>query len=594
MKVREIKNISYKKWQQVLFYVVSILMAALLVYLWDTPNIEVKQSREMVGYRKIENVSSKKIEDKNAPAGIVREFRFRLEEVMEYDTTLVFQFSHQNVEVYLDQEKVYSLQRGKGLYILKTPGENCVMIPLYREDVGKEVRVLLTPVYKNYQDQKITFFEGSKLAIYKEKMRQSFPELFLSLIDILVGMILLYCGVYLSMKKVNTERMYALAMVAISLGLWNFTQTEFSPFLFAEKTVFLYYVSLVMLMVAVVPLIKSMKLSKRDTVLEYWCIFCGVINMIQLLLQLLGIYDLREMLKVTHVMIVISSAVLIISGMSEWKDCIEQRRKGKKKTSLVWILGVGALIDMFIYYVKDSANGLLFVLISILFYVLLEGIRIFSSYLEQRQMLEEKEVQLTLSRITTMVSQIRSHFVFNILNAISGMCKYDPEKADETVVRFARYLRNNIDIMEDDKPINFSTELAHLEDYVLLEQIRFGDKITFYADVKEDQFLIPPLILQPVVENAIKHGITKKQAGGTVILRTWEEGEQIKISVEDDGVGFEMEALEKEKSVGLKNIRYRLHHLMRGTLEIKSEVGAGTTVTITIPKKEEESCMSYM
>lgn len=81
-----------------------------------------------------------------------------------------------------------------------------------------------------------------------------------------------------------------------------------------------------------------------------------------------------------------------------------------------------------------------------------------------------------------MMSQIRSHFVFNILNAISGMCKCDPQKADDTIVCFARYLRNNIDIMEDDKNIPFTTELRQLEDYIMLEQVRFSDKLEFYTD----------------------------------------------------------------------------------------------------------------
>lgn len=187
-----------------------------------------------------------------------------------------------------------------------------------------------------------------------------------------------------------------------------------------------------------------------------------------------------------------------------------------------------------------------------------------------------------------MMSQIRSHFVFNILNAISGMCKYDPEKADDTVVRFARYLRNNIDIMQEDKNIPFATDLRQLEDYVALEQVRFGDKIEFYTDAETMDFMIPPLILQPVVENAIKHGISKKTGNGTIILRTRRQGETVVITVEDDGIGFDMAELDKEKSIGLKNIRFRLEHLINGTFDISSEVNKGTVVTITIPKQEEE------
>ena len=240
-------------------------------------------------------------------------------------------------------------------------------------------------------------------------------------------------------------------------------------------------------------------------------------------------------------------------------------------------------MDTAAFFIRRTSSGILFTLLAFLAYVAVTGIVFILDY-------NRKERQLTEVRVTTTMSQIRSHFIFNVLNAISGMCKYDPEKADDTVVRFARYLRNNIDIMEHDKNIPFAADLRQLEDYVMLEQVRFGDKLEFYTDVETDQFMIPPLILQPVVENAIKHGISKKQSDGTIILRTRDAGENIVITVEDDGVGFDTQELSKEKSVGLKNIRFRLHHLVNGTLDIASEEGKGTIVTITIPKKEDESC----
>lgn len=242
------------------------------------------------------------------------------------------------------------------------------------------------------------------------------------------------------------------------------------------------------------------------------------------------------------------------------------------------------MMDLILYYLSDSSVGMLCTLAAILCFSMMEAIRLLVSFSEQKNALREMETELILSRTTTMMSQIRSHFVFNILNAISGMCKYDPEMADDTIVRFARYLRNNIDIMENDRNIPFRTDLAQLEDYVALEQVRFGDKIEFYADIETEDFMIPPLILQPVVENAIKHGVSKKMTNGTIILRTRKVGENIILTVEDDGVGFRPEELDKEQSVGIRNIRFRLQHLVNGTLTVESEVGKGTVVTISIPQ----------
>lgn len=584
------KKTLYKEIQIILFSAIAVLSIVLLLYLWITPNVSVSQTRELTGYEKVEDAVYEKIEDPASPIGTVREFRFQLTDEIQQDTTLMFKFSHQYADVYLGEENVYSLRMSEELSMIRTPGTNWAMIPLYREDAGKEVRVVLMPVYEQYQDQKTEFLIGSKLALYRDQLKKSALEIALSLINVLVGLLLLGVAVYFSRKKLENGGFYALAILAVVLGLWNFTQTDFAPFILREKGTFVYYVSLVLLMICVLPLIKSVRRPKKNPfsdLLENWCILCGVLGIIQLVLQLCGVYDMREMLKITHGMIIVSSLVLIANGvMFGLRPLKEGEQSGRLKG--VWMLGVGALLDMIFYYARNTSSGLLFVLLSIFIYVLIEGIRMFFDYTSQKQKLEEKETQLTLSRITTMMSQIRSHFVFNILNAISGMCKYDPEKADETIVRFARYLRRNIDIMEDDRPNLFQTELEHLEDYVVLEQVRFGDKIEFYSDVKVDQFRIPPLILQPIVENAIKHGLTKKPNGGIVILRTWEEDGNIKISVEDDGVGFEPSELEKKSSIGLKNIRYRLYHLMHGTMEIESHTGVGTTVTLTIPKGEAE------
>lgn len=578
---------SFSKLQTAMIILVGVLMVALLLYIAFTPNLEVHEARDTEGYATVENYTYTELEDPTAPTGMVRQFRFVLDKHIAYDTTLVFFSSHQNVKVYLNGEEVYSMETSPQLSIIRTPGSHFSMVPLYREDTGKEVVVELRPVYRNYQNQQIEFCIGSKLAIYTQQLVSSLPEMVLSIMDVLAGLSLLGVAAYFAFHNKGGGEFYPLGSLAVSLGLWNFTQTRFAPLILPDKTVFVYYVSLVMLMGSVVPLIKSIKTPEgklSGRMLREWGLVCSVLCLVQLFLQLFGVYDLRQMLKVTHGMIIVSALVLIAGSYLE-RRVLKNKEERWKATGGLWMLGVGVLLDMVTYYL-DGSSGLLFVLVAILCFVLKEGIGLFISYVKQEQMLKEMETQLTLSRTTTMMSQIRSHFVFNILNAISGMCKYDPERADETVVRFARYLRNNIDIMEDDQPQLFSTELAHLEDYVVLEQVRFGDRIEFLTDVKTEAFSIPPLILQPVVENAIKHGISKKPDGGTVMLRTWEEGDKVKIAVEDNGVGFDLSELEKSTSVGIKNIRYRLWQLKRGTLDIESKVGEGTTVTITMPLEE--------
>lgn len=187
-----------------------------------------------------------------------------------------------------------------------------------------------------------------------------------------------------------------------------------------------------------------------------------------------------------------------------------------------------------------------------------------------------------------MMSQIRTHFIFNVLTTISTYCKSDPKKADDALIRFSRYLRRNIRIIEEEGLIDFQTELEQLEDYIALEQLRFEDMITFAKDIEVTSFRIPPLTIQPIVENAIKHGLLEHDRSGTVTLQTMKEAEYIVITVTDDGVGFVLEECEKEDSVGIRNVRYRLENMVHGSLAIESALGKGTTVTIKIPIEEAE------
>jgi sensor histidine kinase YesM len=144
--------------------------------------------------------------------------------------------------------------------------------------------------------------------------------------------------------------------------------------------------------------------------------------------------------------------------------------------------------------------------------------------------------------------------------------------------------------MQEAAPVTFRSALRHLEDYVVLEQIRFGDQIRFQTDIQVDQFMMPPMLIQPLVENAIRHGLNPKPEGGTITLRTRREEDWIRVEIEDDGVGFDDRIPAGKESVGLRNVRFRLKHMMNGTLQIRSTPGTGTVATILIPREEEESC----
>jgi hypothetical protein len=196
--------------------------------------------------------------------------------------------------------------------------------------------------------------------------------------------------------------------------------------------------------------------------------------------------------------------------------------------------------------------------------------------------------QLADSRIATMMSQIRPHFVYNTLGSIEQLCKLDPPKAGELVHNFAKYLRGNFGEIDNPKPILMSQEMEHVRYYISIENVRFPD-MTFTFEMNSDDFHIPALTIQPIVENAIKHGLMKLRNGGTIRVATYETDTAYYISVEDDGVGFDTNALlDDRKHVGIRNIRERLKVMVNGTLEIESKIGVGTKVVVKIPKEVEK------
>ena len=196
--------------------------------------------------------------------------------------------------------------------------------------------------------------------------------------------------------------------------------------------------------------------------------------------------------------------------------------------------------------------------------------------------------ELAESRISTMMSQIRPHFIYNTLGSIEQLCDLDPKKAGELVHDFAKYLRGNFGELDNPKPILMSQEMDHVHHYVSIENVRFPD-MSFTFEMNSDDFHIPALTIQPIVENAIKHGLMKLKKGGTIHVVSYETETDYCVSVQDNGVGFDTSLLIDEREhVGLRNIRERLKAMVNGTMEIESTVGVGTKVLVKIPKGDRK------
>lgn len=190
-------------------------------------------------------------------------------------------------------------------------------------------------------------------------------------------------------------------------------------------------------------------------------------------------------------------------------------------------------------------------------------------------------------------AQIHPHFLFNKLNSITALSEIDSDKMRKLVEAFTFYLRISFDFLTAGKLVSLSRELQLVENYLYIEQQRFEERLQIEWDVNwdRDDVLIPPLTIQPLVENAVRHGILSMAKGGTLSIRIKSEAGAIRVTISDTGIGMNREQVAKllspvgkeERGIGLFNTHSRLTQLYGQGLHIQSEPGAGTAVSFTIP-----------
>ena len=209
---------------------------------------------------------------------------------------------------------------------------------------------------------------------------------------------------------------------------------------------------------------------------------------------------------------------------------------------------------------------------------------------DQEIMIEKSRAALMQSQLRLMQAQIQPHFIFNSLMAIQAQCLTDPDAVYNSIGDFAGYLRANLDAMTDTRLISFEQELDNIESYLNLEKINYGDRLRVEYDLEETDFMLPALTVQPLVENAVRHGIGPHEKGGLITISTHEEKDRIVIIVRDDGSGVSSmtQQQHKRRGIGLENVRNRLAMTNIGSVEIL-QTDEGTSAVISIKKSSERS-----
>ncbi len=269
----------------------------------------------------------------------------------------------------------------------------------------------------------------------------------------------------------------------------------------------------------------------------------------------------------------VATMILNITGL------VRRYKKLSKRYYIALLVYMLPMTIAIIIYMFASADMLVVFGISLCALTMF-GI-IFSENVEQ-YMRQQRE--LANQRASVMVLQMRPHFIYNTMMGIYYLCDQDPGKAKQVTLDFTTYLRKNFTAIVSEDTIPFHNELEHTRAYLAVEQAQFEDVLFVSFDTPHTMFRVPPLTLQPIVENAVKHGMSSSSdpIHISVVTRQTESGSEI--IVEDDGPGFDP-VDDNEPHIALNNIRQRLSLMCGGTLTIDPREGGGTSVKVTIPSQ---------
>ncbi len=412
---------------------------------------------------------------------------------------------------------------------------------------------------------------------------------------ILCGIVLFCAALFIVLKYSVNKELYslwlpALAFVmAIRIVITNEGFMVLQPLLFnlsfEDVSVFVFASTYIIKLISLIYITKCFNIKVKDSVFAVFCLL--------FLAAAIGMNYLPNSIFDTYYYLTLNLFSSIIDIFIINRLCMEICKK--REYALLYLLSylfitVGVAVDTF------YSNGILLPALSVFMPACFAAFVLITVLIHARRIkklhdfaLASKQLEIELESANTaiMLSQIQPHFLYNALNTIKSLIKRDPAKAETAIIDFSRYLRNNMDSLSKSDPVPISEELDHIKKYCGIEQLRFGDKLEIFYDIECTDFYVPVLSVQPLVENAIKHGVTKKAQGGSVTVSSFEDEKNYYVSVEDDGVGFDVNCLKADNSkshVGLENITKRFNTIMGAEVEVNSEVGKGTKVKVRLPK----------
>lgn len=285
-----------------------------------------------------------------------------------------------------------------------------------------------------------------------------------------------------------------------------------------------------------------------------------------------------------HTILTITSALICISGMIYEFITQPHMRHSMRIYYASIILLVGALCEANSYVNRVQFGRYSGVAISVTCIIYALFVHVFLVEKEALTDVEKRELELhyKILQRKPLTSQINAHFLGNTLNTISAYCKQDAQKADRAIQLLAVYMREYMHLVNESDYVGIEDEIYLVELYLKIQNMRFDNSITLDVKNEFEDFVLPPLCLQPLVENAVAHGLRRNYHKGNIFITTKRIGKRAEIVVGDNGSGFIVDDVGTYMGVGLTNVNARIL-AMGGIMEVHSQEGKGTKVILRVP-----------
>lgn len=526
-------------------------------------------------------------------------FKIKFDEKIPKGTQINLYVDNANIEVYQNNNQIYSYYTKNQISSIESVlGGKWISFSSPEISRSDFITIIITAENETIEKVYLNNFlgnisQGSEYLLLLNKFEVNLPQLLISIVTFTIGFILLVVLATFKIMKSPVEiGSLSCAMVILLGGIASFINYDYITLIFGNSLLvnIIDYLNLLLLMLFILFYVRIYIHNKTiNNAIDFFIYTWTIIIIGFFIYQALGLSDIILFTKYIINVSIITLSFLILFLIIEYKNC-----KGSRFTLNFTIVFIASMVLE--TYNKSTNSDFIYTPFQL--GILIFSVTNFSSIMVKAQKsfvqaakAEEIENELIQSKISIMLSQIQPHFLYNTLVVIRQLCDINPKTAKEAITEFATYLRGNLDSLTLNSNIPFEKEMEHIENYVSLEKKRFGDKINLEYDIECLDFDVPSLTVQTIVENAIRHGITKRKEGGTVTIRTREAKKYYVIEVHDNGVGMDLtkppEYNDNRSHIGLENVKKRVESICNGEVLFNSTPNIGTTVYMSIPKPEE-------